>query len=1012
MRQVSLARGGQLIVLLALAAAFAAVRAEGVEPERPSSSPSSWIAIFPSGVEPALRNHGVAIWSRDPDFVLGGASSPALQELAEEGIVPSLKILDHGQWMYVFGHPKDVVAPFISDASAYRLSPTADLYLFSAGLRVELPRIAPPSGFLAVPRKSLAPVVPHPADSASSSVRADAVTNPLVSQIVSATNQSGWFQFVKDLSGENPVTIGEATYTISTRFSDAMFPPADNARASEYILDRAAGWGYAGVRETFTSADSGCGSQTLPWQNLVFTLPGQVDFGRHQQVLFITHYDSLSFSRAEGFLYAPGADDALSGGSALLEALRIFKDYAFRNTVKVVFFSGEEQGMCGSTAYTRQHPASDFWRVVNMDQTAYDGDQNLLMNVYNWDATNSPASVALGDFFVQANADYGSIIAPEHILRDASKMCATDHCPFWNVGAAAITVIEDLHDYDLCPCFDAHQTPTCHDTVTQIYNGRLMFGQDYSWPSEKAAIAAVAALAEPLYTCPASAPTPTIVSGSGVLRLTWPTVGGVTNYVVERASSCSDLFTSVASITGTNYEDDGLTNGTSYAYRIRTCPNEVGACVSGTPKPGPSVVYATGSARVVADSGDHDAIPDNCELVTVGLDLVNDGNAPLTGVRLAAVFSSHPAVRIATAVPQIVGPLAIGASAPVSFKFYLGRDGVPAVCGDPLPFLVTAASGESPPRTRSFTLTAEQASAGGPLVYGFDTDLSGWTVTSGSFTRETGGAPGSTAFSLHSRNQDDDCDAVISPTIVPADHAIVTMAVNYDIEPGAFDRAVVRAIDTRTGVKTLLTPTGTPYTTTGNIRLLCDNVGNLQGWSGNASSWNPASFDLSAFAYVPTQLEVRYSTNASTLGVQGFWFDDVRIDGADQIECDVRPNTCGLLPSEVSPAGSATPLILGRPSKATILLRFSESAGALKYNVYTGTLPSLRQGVYDHAAAPGLCGFTDATPGDGIVVVSVAASTIPASSYLLVAAENEEGESIYGTDSRGAPTPLALSNCP
>ena len=48
---------------------------------------------------------------------------------------------------------------------------------------------------------------------------------------------------------------------------------------------------------------------------------------------------------------------------------------------------------------------------------------------------------------------------------------------------------------------------------------------------------------------------------------------------------------------------------------------------------------------------------------------------PLTNVRLASVTSSNPAVRVASALPQLVGSLAAGATAPVAFKFYLGRDG-------------------------------------------------------------------------------------------------------------------------------------------------------------------------------------------------------------------------------------------------------------------------------------------------------------------------------------------------
>jgi len=60
--------------------------------------------------------------------------------------------------------------------------------------------------------------------------------------------------------------------------------------------------------------------------------------------------------------------------------------------------------------------------------------QERLMNLYNWKHGELPSCVAFGDAFVQANADYGTIIDPAKIVRNTTKMCQTDHCPFWNIG--------------------------------------------------------------------------------------------------------------------------------------------------------------------------------------------------------------------------------------------------------------------------------------------------------------------------------------------------------------------------------------------------------------------------------------------------------------------------------------------------------------------------------------------------------------------------------------------------
>jgi hypothetical protein len=984
-----------------------------------SGPPKLSIVAFPSSEEDALRRAGVEIWTRSGDAIVGGADDDALAKLDQAGFVPIVQVADSGQSMFLLHHQEGMTAPPNQGATIRALSPSIDLYLYPAGTQVDHPFVQPGGQFMGIPRIPIGPMAPHAADLAPATL-SPTVVNPLVTQIVNGTSQANWFQYVKDLSGENPTLVGGVMRTINSRYSDAMFPiPAANAYATEYLLEKGAGWGYSGVRETYTAANSGCaGAQAIAWQNVVFTIPGQVDFGQHQQVIFVTHYDSLSFSVSESFAYAPGADDAISGGSALIEAMRLFKDYAFRNTLKIIFFSGEEEGLCGSKAYVTQHPTADMWRVVNMDQTAYDGNLNRLMNCFNWNVANSPASVALGTAFVQASLDYGEIIPQANIVRNGTHMCQTDHCPFWDAGVAAIALTEDLVNNDICPCFDQTQTATCHDSVTQIdpnHSPRLMFDQVYSWPTEKASIALVAALADPLYQCPAAAPTLSAVPRDHGAGLTWSVAAGVTNYVVERAASCAGPFTPLASVDVTTYEDTGLTNGTTYAYRVRTCPNQVSACAPVVPV-GASAGYQAGSAVVTADSGDHDLIADDCELVTVSLNIVNDGSADLTGVRLDALTSSHPGVQIATAMPQTVGNLAIGQTAVVSFTFTLGTSGNSASCDATLPFTATVISDQSPASARPFSLQAEKDVQSGTITADFEADFSGWTISTGTFTRAAGGAPGSTAFSLHSRSANSICDAVVSPVFTPSAASSMDMWVTFSIEGNAgagsrWDRAVVRVVNTTNGTKTLIVPTGVPYNTTGSDPALCDGIGSLQGWSGDRLSWTQASFNLGSFAGIPIRIEVRYSTDNSTLGTQGtaqgFWFDQVQITNAVGDGCDAQSNVCLAPPGEVSPIGSPTPLKIdkGNPDET---VSFSEVGGASSYNIYTGTLASLQTGVYDHAAAAGLCGLTDSLTGNGSVT---AVLPLPQDAYVLAVGANAAGQSICGTSSAGT-IPAAAPSCP
>src|SRR5436305_441666 len=401
----------------------------------------SWIALFPSDLEPVVRDAAVPIWGREDGVIVAGASGPKLDALRAQGVEPLFSARDHGEGIHVRSH-------------------------------------------------------------------------------------------------------------------DRSFDPPGNPFASEYLEDKAAGWGFTGpnaVRESYTSAESGCsfgqGSQT--WQNLVFTLPAQVDFAQNQQVIFLVHYDSISGSPTDDANNSPGADDAMSGGAALLEAMRTFKGYAWRYPVKFLFVSGEEVGLCGSTAYTRMHPPDSMWRVTNMDQTAYDGNKDGLMNLYNWSPTDCPSCVAFGDAFVQANSTYGNIIDPAKIVRNTRFMCQTDHCPFWRIGVTAIDLNEDLTNDDVCPCFDQRQRPGCRDTVTQIdpFTGTtLMVDQDHSWPAEEAAIALIAQTAEPLYACPANGAKLRAATVKQRVQLKWPAVPRVTHYVVERADGgCGGNFEGIAS---------------------------------------------------------------------------------------------------------------------------------------------------------------------------------------------------------------------------------------------------------------------------------------------------------------------------------------------------------------------------------------------------------------------------------------------------------------------------------
>ena len=67
---------------------------------------------------------------------------------------------------------------------------------------------------------------------------------------------------------------------------------------------------------------------------------------------------------------------------------------------------------------------------------------------------------------------------------------------------------------------------------------------------------------------PPQAPTIlTVVTNYGQVSLTWSTVTGATNYNVKRSTS-TNIFTTIASTSGTSYTDNNVLNGTTYYYVV------------------------------------------------------------------------------------------------------------------------------------------------------------------------------------------------------------------------------------------------------------------------------------------------------------------------------------------------------------------------------------------------------------------------------------------------------------
>jgi len=134
---------------------------------------------------------------------------------------------------------------------------------------------------------------------------------------------------------------------------------AANNNALEWLKTKYLSYGYTAsqmAEDPFTA-----GSYNS--KNLVITKTGTVYPNKY--VIICGHFDSITGS---------GVNDNGSGTSIILEAARILKDVPTEYSIKFIHFSGEEQGLLGSThyantvAYQGSNRVLDIKLVFNLDQ--------------------------------------------------------------------------------------------------------------------------------------------------------------------------------------------------------------------------------------------------------------------------------------------------------------------------------------------------------------------------------------------------------------------------------------------------------------------------------------------------------------------------------------------------------------------------------------------------------------------------------------------------------------------
>ena len=261
--------------------------------------------------------------------------------------------------------------------------------------------------------------------------------DPRVAAIIDEVSQGTLYEYVGNLSGQNPVIIGGSPYTLTTRETLSGTPIQ---MATQYVYEFMEARGLAVSYHNWML--TGIQNRNVIGSKIGNTKPEEI-------VLVTAHIDDAV---AIGTI-APGADDNASGSTAVMMAVQAMASRNFERTLRFVFFTGEENGLLGSYVYAQQAALAgeNIVAVYNMDMIAWDNVGGPVLQLHTRTPGNPGygADFAIANLFVDVVNTYGfsSVLTP-NINADGDN--ASDHASFWNRGFPAIMAIEDdIDDFNI-----------------------------------------------------------------------------------------------------------------------------------------------------------------------------------------------------------------------------------------------------------------------------------------------------------------------------------------------------------------------------------------------------------------------------------------------------------------------------------------------------------------------------------------------------------------------------------
>jgi hypothetical protein len=275
--------------------------------------------------------------------------------------------------------------------------------------------------------------------------------DPTIAGMIAQVDRTTLYNYVANLSGVQPVTIGGTSYTIRTRNTGSGAPIQQATQyVYEYMLAQP-GLDSVAYQNWQSSGYSG--------RNVIGTLTGST---RPSEIILLTaHLDDLPNGST-----APGADDNASGSAALLLAANLLSQHTFERTIRFALFTGEEQDLYGSWAYAAasQNAGENIVAVLNMDMLGWESDSDPTMRVHTRTPSNGAQDLEIANLFVDVVNAYTVNLSP---IVTSYGMDESDHYSFWAHGYPAVCIIEDDGDQSSWGDFNPYYH-TASDTLSKL----------------------------------------------------------------------------------------------------------------------------------------------------------------------------------------------------------------------------------------------------------------------------------------------------------------------------------------------------------------------------------------------------------------------------------------------------------------------------------------------------------------------------------------------------------------